>query len=88
VRRGSDLTEVAVVGSDGGGTLFAVPLVAGAPVLRLPPSSIENGIYEPSADSDLDDLAVASDFDEFLTTFVDGLEQMVRDGGAGPFNDG
>jgi hypothetical protein len=65
--------EVLVFGSDGGGSLYAVPLPSGQPVYELPPAEIENGLYSGQA------VAVADDFDDFLDRLRQRLrEQVVR----------
>jgi hypothetical protein len=61
---GSDI-EVIIVASNGGGTLYGIP-VAGGPVLVLPPGGIdENGVYESEFAR-----PVAHSFGEFLEGLV------------------
>lgn len=86
VRIGWTRAEVAIVGCDGGGTSFAVPLVSGTPVMRLPQSGIEDGTWEPWPGQDLDSITIATDFDDFVLRFVDGIERLVRHDEPGPFD--
>ncbi|MFG1942278.1 hypothetical protein [Nonomuraea sp. NPDC048826] len=73
IRRGSGTTEIMVFGSDGGGTLFAVPVPDGRPVYRLPPGEIAGGCHAGPE-------TVAGTFAGFLESLVTELETYVRAG--------
>ncbi|GAA2900320.1 hypothetical protein Acy02nite_83200 [Actinoplanes cyaneus] len=71
-RRLSDGRPVVVFGSDGGGTLFALPGGAGGPVLAFSGGELSGGAYEAGCAT-----PVAADLPTFLTAILhripDGL---------------
>ncbi|MGI5506291.1 hypothetical protein [Lentzea sp. CA-135723] len=74
---GPGTVDVVTFGSDGGGTLFALGLPAGAPVYLLPPSGVDrSGVYD---NSDSRAKVVATTLPEFLGKLHDVLEDVVHD---------
>ncbi|MFE9694354.1 hypothetical protein [Micromonospora sp. NPDC005806] len=69
--RGRFAADVVVFASDGGGTLFAVETVTGAPVYRLPPDEVVAGVYH-GGDPRFDVVA------ENLTSFLDRLRGEIE----------
>ncbi|GII27570.1 hypothetical protein [Planotetraspora mira] len=67
IRHGATIQEVMIVASNGGGVLYAAPLPDGRPILALPNSAIQNGIY----DADVTGFGpVAANLDEFMRTLI------------------
>ncbi|NUT31554.1 MAG: SMI1/KNR4 family protein [Hamadaea sp.] len=77
------VVDVLIVGSDGGGSLFAVAVDGTDPVYLLPPSAIEDGVWTPGS---AQATRLADSLDDFLALFVTGLEDHVLRGGAAPFS--
>jgi len=74
--------EVMAVGSDGGGTLYVVPIPEGGPVYQLPPSGIDDGVYEPWMAPPI----IATGFDDFIERLVSGLHGIADAQLPGPFH--
>jgi hypothetical protein len=75
---GSDGTDVVSFGSNGGGTHFALGLLAGAPVYALPPSAVDRrGVYD---NHDSQARVVAATLPEFLTKLHDLLASEISPG--------
>ncbi|MFI7705827.1 hypothetical protein [Nonomuraea sp. NPDC049480] len=86
VKTGAGEQEVLVFGSDGGGTMYAVPLPEGRPVYKLPSGELRDGCYRhPLGTADSPPI-IADDLEEFLTVLADGLESHVANGSPGPFS--
>ncbi|GAA4576459.1 SMI1/KNR4 family protein [Planotetraspora kaengkrachanensis] len=67
IRHGTTTHEVMIIASCGGGVLYAVPLPDGRPILALPNSAIQNGVY----DADVAGFGpVAANLDEFMRTLI------------------
>ena len=81
VQLGSTRIEVLAIGSDGGGTLYVVPIPEGGPVYQLPPSDIDDGVYEPWVAPPI----IATGFDDFIEKLVSGLRGIVDVQLPGPF---
>lgn len=64
-RKDGQETEIVVVASNGGGVLYAVP-VSGGEVYVLPPSGIDNGVYDADSFMARTFRPVAGSFGEFL----------------------
>lgn len=70
--------EVIVVGSDGGGGLFACLRSRESPIYLLPPSRISEGNYVPLRGASLEALRVADTFESFLEDVISRLEQTAH----------
>ncbi|GAA1293978.1 hypothetical protein Psi02_42300 [Planotetraspora silvatica] len=67
IRHGTTTQEVMIIAANGGGMLYAAPLPDGRPILALPNSAIQNGIY----DADVAGFGlVAANLDEFMRTLI------------------
>lgn len=77
-----DLVEILLVGSDGGGALYAVALSDGA-VYRLEEPAIADGVARTAVEHQISRLA--DDFSDFLDLFAAGLESLASDGSTPSF---
>jgi len=84
VRRGTGRHEadVIVFGSDGGGTRYALASPTGAPVYRLPPGVIIDGVYESD---DPGFSIIAADLAGFLGRLLHAVEQFAETGEVAAF---
>jgi len=78
------IVEVLIIGSDGGGSLYALALDGTEAVFSLPPAGIERGVWTRPSNEPTRKLA--GSLNEFLSIFVAQLEDYVLHGGPAPFS--
>lgn len=76
--RGDEQIEIAIVGSDGGGTLYAVALGATGPVYRIEEAFTDNVVVRTLGEGQT--RVLAPDFASFLELFAEQLETFATRG--------